>query len=388
MPGPMNFATTAEQDELTAVARDFGRQRLAPYYKQREREGALDRATLRDMGKLGFFGVSMPESSGGLGLDCVTAGLVLEELCAADYNIGQLMVTVSLAATILDRHGDPEVVGPWLRKVLAGETIPAIALTEPRGGSDAASLVVRARRVGDSYILDGEKTSISFATQAEVAVVWARTGQPGSGARGISAFLVPLSLSGVTTGEFEDIGGRAAGRGWVHLDGVTVPADHLIGAEHQGFVQVMQGFDYSRALIGLQCLAVARQSLEETWAAAAQRQSFGKTLTAHQGVSFPLAEAETHIHACRLMCLETLWRKDQGLSHTAQAAMCKWWGPKLAFEVVQTCLLINGHAGYSAELPYEQRLRDVLGLQIGDGTAQIMKMVIAREKIGRDAVAR
>jgi cyclohexanecarboxyl-CoA dehydrogenase len=169
------------------------------------------------------------------------------------------------------------------------------------------------------------------------------------------------------------------------LDGVRVPASHRLGAEGSGFVQVMQGFDYSRALIGLQCLAVARQSLDETWRSAAERSSMGKPLTAHQGVSFPLAEAETYVESCRLLCLRTLWLKDQGLPHTAEAAMCKWWAPKLAFEVVQQCLLIHGHGAYSAELPFEQRLRDVLGLQIGDGTAQIMKLVIARQKAGREA---
>jgi len=246
---------------------------------------------------------------------------------------------------------------------------------------------VRAKRDGDEYVLDGEKTSTTFATQAGFAIVWARTGPRDSGAGGISAFLVPLDLPGVTTSEFEDLGGRCAGRGSLFLDGVRVPVSHLLGQENRGFVQVMQGFDYSRALIGLQCLAVAKQSLEETWASAASRESFGKPLTSHQGVSFPLAEAETHVHACRLMCLQTLWLKDRGLPHTAEAAMCKWWGPKLAFEVVQTCLLINGHGAYSTEMPYEQRLRDVLGLQIGDGTAQIMKLVIARQKAGRGAVS-
>ena len=194
-----------------------------------------------------------------------------------------------------------------------------------------------------------------------------------------------MDAAGITTSEFEDLGGRAAGRGSMVLDGVRVPASHRLGAEGAGFVQVMQGFDYSRALIGLQCLAVARQSLDETWRSAAERSSFGKPLTAHQGVSFPLAEAETYLEACRLLCLRTLWLKDQGLPHTAEAAMCKWWAPKLAFDVVHQCLLINGHGAYSAEMPYEQRLRDVLGLQIGDGTAQIMKLVIARQKAGREA---
>ena len=383
----MDFSTTPEQDALVETARRFADQRLAPFYKQREREGAFDRATLREMGGLGFFGVEMPEEYGGLGLDCVTAGLVLEALCAADYNIGQLLVTISLAGAILAQHGQAAVVGPWLTGMLAGKTLPAIALTEPGGGSDAANLVLRANRHGDEYVLAGEKTSITFATQAGFAIVWARTGPPASGAAGISAFLVPLDLPGVTTREFEDLGGRCAGRGSLFLDEVRIPASHLLGEENRGFVQVMQGFDYSRALIGLQCLAVARQSLQETWASAAARESFGKPLTAHQGVSFPLAEAETHVHACRLLCLQALWLKDRGLPHTAEAAMCKWWGPKLAFEVVQTCLLINGHGAYTTEMPYEQRLRDVLGLQIGDGTAQIMKLVIARERAGRDALS-
>jgi cyclohexanecarboxyl-CoA dehydrogenase len=387
MTGPLNFSISADQEALVNVARGFGERRLAPYYKQREQEGAFDRATLRAMGGLGLFGVELPEEYGGLGLDCTTAGLVLEAICRSDYNIGQLMVTISLTGAIMARHGDPGVVAPWLRGVLAGEMVPAIALTEPGGGSDAANLTLRATRDGDTYVLDGEKTSTSFAAQAEFAIVGARTGPPSSGARGISAFLVPLDLPGIKTSEFDDFGGRCAGRGSVHFDGVAIPATHLIGRENEGFIQVMQGFDYSRALIGLQCLAVARQSLDETWLSTAERTSFGKPLIANQGVSFPLAEAETQVEACRLLCLKTLWLKDQGMPHTAEAAMCKWWGPKLAFDTVQTCLLLNGHGAYTEEMPYAQRLRDVLGLQIGDGTAQIMKLVIARHKVGRSAVS-
>jgi cyclohexanecarboxyl-CoA dehydrogenase len=385
MPTSLNFSISDDQQQLVDAAQQFGERRLAPFYKQREREGAFDRTTLLEMGRLGFFGVELSEEYGGLGSDCTTAGLVLEALCRSDYNVGQLMVTMALAGVILSRHGDPDVVKPWLTGMAAGEIIPAIALTEPSGGSDAANLSVKARREGGHYVLDGEKTSTSFATQAGFAVVWARTG--GAGARGISAFLVPVATPGVTTSAFEDLGGRAAGRGTMHFDAVVVPASHLLGEEDRGFVQVMQGFDYSRALIGLQCLAVARQSLDETWLSAADRQSMGKPLTAHQGVSFPLAEAETHVEAARLLCLKTLWLKDQGLPHTAEAAMCKWWAPKLAFETIQTCLLIHGHYAYTEELPFEQRLRDVLGLQIGDGTAQIMKLVIARHKAGRSASA-
>lgn len=383
----MDFRTTQEQDELAESARQFGRRRLAPFYKQREREEAFDRDTLREMGDMGFFGVGLPEEFGGLGLDSMSAGLVIEALCESDYNIGQLCVTMSLAGSILAKHADPGIAGPWLKGMIAGEQLPAIGLTEPGAGSDAGRLSMKARRDGEYFVLNGEKNSVTFAKQAAFSIIWARTGTPESGSRGISAFLVPLDLPGIEASEWEDLGGRAAGRGTLYFTDVRIPASHLIGEENRGFVQVMQGFDYSRALIGLQCLAVARASLEETWESAAQRESFGKPLTAHQGVAFPLAEAETMLHACRLLCLETLWRKDNGLSHTAEAAMCKWWAPKLAFEVVHTCLLTNGHGGYSTEMPYEQRLRDVLGLQIGDGTAQIMKLVIARHKAGRAATA-
>lgn len=382
MSASLNFSISADQEALAKTARRFGEQHLAPFYKQREREGAFDRQTLCRMGELGLFCVELPERYGGLGLDCVTAGLVLEALCGSDYNIGQLMVTMSLTGAILSRHGQPEIVEPYLKGIVEGRVIPAIALTEPGGGSDAANLRLRARRDGDTYVLEGEKTSTSFATQAGFAVVWARTGPPGSGARGISAFLVPLDTPGITTSEFDDLGGRCAGRGSVHFDHVVIPATHLIGERGKGFVQVMQGFDYSRALIGLQCLAVARQSLDETWQSIAERESFGQPLSVNQGVTFPLAEAETQLEACRLLCLKTLWLKDQTQPHTAEAAMCKWWGPKLAFDIVGTCLLVNGHSAYTAELPYEQRLRDVLGLQIGDGTAQIMKLIIARHKVG------
>lgn len=374
----MDFAISDQQAHLVEAARSYAAGRIAPYYQQREAEGAFDRATLAEMGKLGLFGIELPEEAGGLGQDALTAGLVLEALSAADYNLGYIPVTVSLVGQILHRYGRPEVVTPYLRGMTAGELIPNIALTEPAAGSDAASLSLKARKVGPDYVLSGEKTSISMATQADLTVVLARTGTPESKAHGVSAFLVPLDQPSISRGTFTDHGGRSTGRGTIHFDDTVVPADHLIGDENVAFAQVMSGFDYSRALIGLQCLAVARQSLDETWRYAGERETFGQPLTEHQGVTFPLAEAETQYAGARLLCLQTLWLKDRGLAHTTEAAMCKWWAPKVAYDAVLACLLTHGHSGYSNELPFEQRLRDLLGLQIGDGTAQIMKMVIAR----------
>jgi len=146
----------------------------------------------------------------------------------------------------------------------------------------------------------------------------------------------------------------------------------------------MAGFDFSRALIGLQCVGAAQQTVEETWRYVGTRMAFDQPIGKNQGVAFPLAEAETLLAAARLLCHQTLWLKDAGLPHTAQAAMCKWWAPKTAYDVIGQCLLLHGQYGYRTELPVEQRLRDVLGLQIGDGTAQIMKLVIARHYLGRE----
>jgi cyclohexanecarboxyl-CoA dehydrogenase len=180
------------------------------------------------------------------------------------------------------------------------------------------------------------------------------------------------------------MGTTAGGQGSAHFDGVRIPADCLLGEEGRGFTQVMQGFDFSRALIGLQCIGCAQQTVDETWEHVSTREAFDSPLSKNQGVSFPLAEAETLLTAARLLCYQTLWLKDAGLPHTSQAAMSKWWAPKTAYDVITTCLLLHGQYGYRTELPLEQRLRDVLGLQIGDGTAQIMKLVIARQRLGRE----
>ncbi|MFO1305056.1 MAG: cyclohexanecarboxyl-CoA dehydrogenase [Burkholderiales bacterium] len=375
-------------DDLVALgehARRFATERVAPGYQERDTTRVLDRTLMREMGALGFIAPELPEAYGGQGLGCLAAGVIHEEIARADISISYINLLASLTGQILSEHGRPEVAQPWLSKLTRGEALLAIALTEPRGGSDAANLRLRVQRDGDAYVIDGEKTSISAADQADATVVFGRTGPVEAGARGVTALLVPMELPGITTSRFDCHGQRAIGRGSIFFDKVRVPLDHRLGEENQGFVQVMQGFDFSRALIGLQVLAVARAALDETWAYVAQREAFGKPLSAFQGVSHPLADFDTQVEAARLLCLQALWLKDKGAPHGAEAAMCKWWAPKLAYDAVHQCLLCFGHGGYDRGL-MEQRLRDVLGFQIGDGTAQIMRTIIARTRAGRDAV--
>ncbi|MBM3555152.1 MAG: cyclohexanecarboxyl-CoA dehydrogenase [Alphaproteobacteria bacterium] len=382
----MDFALTEDQAEIVKSAERFARERLAPDYMKREAEGSLDRALMREMGRLGLVAPDVPEALGGHGLDGLTAGLITEAIAHGDFNVSYVQLVNGLMGQLVARHAAPDIARHWLPRLVGGEVIIGIGLTEPRGGSDAANLTVRAEKSGNGWVLSGEKTSISFSDQMDAMILFARTGKPEAKARGVSAFFVPMDSKGIAKTRFRDLGTRPVGRGSVFFDGVKVPAENLMGEENKGFGQVMAGFDYSRALIGLQCLAAARASVDESWRYVKEREAFGSPLAQYQGVTFPLAEAETWIEAARLLCYKTLWLRDRKRPHTAEAAMCKWWAPKTAVDVIHQCLLTHGHFGYAMDLPHQQRLRDVIGLEIGDGTAQIMKLVIAREKIGAIAV--
>ena len=381
----MNPYLNEDLQALGEHAERFAQGRVAPGFLERDQTRVLDRALMREMGQMGFIAPELPEAVGGQGMGSLAAGVIHEAIAKADLSISYINLLASLNGQILAQHGQPEVARPWLERLTQGEALLAIALTEPRGGSDAANLRLRVERVGDEYVINGEKTSISAADQADAVVVFGRTGSIDSGAHGVTALLVPCDVPGLTRNRFDCHGQRAIGRGSLFFENVRVPVDHRLGDENKGFVQVMQGFDFSRALIGLQVLSVARASLEESWEYAAQREAFGQPLTAFQGVSHPLADFDTQVTAARLLCLQALWLKAHDLPHSAEAAMCKWWAPKLAYDAIHQCLLTHGHGGYDRGI-MEQRLRDVLGFQIGDGTAQIMKTVIARTRAGRKAV--
>ncbi|MFU8862493.1 MAG: acyl-CoA dehydrogenase family protein [Rhodobacterales bacterium] len=378
---------TEELDQIRDLARKFAQDRVAPGYLAREKAGTFDMELVREMGALGLIGPELPEDFGGMGAEYLYSGAIIEEIGKADFTLGYVPLLASLNGHILATFAQKHIAAEWLPKLTAGELMLAIALTEPKGGSDAANLGLKMERVGDHYVLNGEKTSISANQIAKGVITFARTGRPEDKARGVSAILVPLDAPGITTSKFSNMGQNSVGHGSIWFDNVKVPADHLLGDEGKGFAQVMQGFDFSRSLIGLQALGAARASLDETWAYIGERRAFGKPLGAFQGVTHQLADFDTKVEAARLMSYNALWLKDRGLPHTAEAAMTKWWPPLLAYEAIHTCLLIHGHAGYSDTLPFQQRLRDVLGLHIGDGTAHIMKNIIARERAGREATA-
>ncbi len=381
----MDLAFSPEQDELVRTLRQFARRELAPHSAQWDKTGEFPWEAWRRMGELGLLGLRVPAAYGGQEADFLTFGIAMEEIGRGDFSCTYGIQLAGLAGEILGRSGSDAIKTRWLPPTASGEAVVALALTEPGAGSDAANLACRAERDGDGYVITGEKSGISLGMAAQAAVVFART-DPAGRARGVTAFLVPLDRPGVSRSPLRDMGTRAIGRAVLAFDQVRLPASHRLGEEGTGFYQVMQGFDYNRIGIALACLGVAQQSVEETMVYVKERRAFGRALARFEGVSFAIAEAATHLEACRWLCYRALWLADQGRPYTKESAMTKWWGPRLAVDTIHQCLLLHGHYGYTDELPFEQRMRDVIGLEIGDGAAEVMKMVVARELMGRESL--
>jgi cyclohexanecarboxyl-CoA dehydrogenase len=377
----VDFTLSAEQEAYRREVRTFAERELAPHYQSDDRAARMRPELPRLMASIGVTGLRIPERFGGAEADAVTTGMVAEELSRADINACYLLLVTALNSDIIVGNATDEQMARWLPGIADGTAVSALGLTEPGQGSDAANLSLRAERDGEGWRLVGEKTSISMGMVADTAVVFARTGGPGP--RGISAFYVDLNDDRVARSALDDVGGRAIGRASLYFDSLPVGASELIGQEGGGFVSVMQGFDYSRAIIGLMAVGLAQASLDDALEYARTRETFGQTIGRHQGVAFPLMECATYLTGARHVCYEALWRKDQGLDHAVQSNMVKWWAPKIAMEVAHQSLLTFGHAGWSTDNPQGQRMRDVLGLQIGDGTAQIAKLVMARHLLGR-----
>ena len=378
----MDFTFSEDQLLLQQTLRQYAKDKLMPNYARWDRGETIPRALIKEVAELGVFGLRVPERFGGLMADYVTCGLMSEELSRGDFNYSLYVQLGLIASELLTDFAAPEVQEEWLPRHATGDAVIAFGLTEPSAGSDAARIVTRAERVGDDYVITGEKASITFAGYADACIVFARTGA--EGARGISAFLVPLDAPGVTRQPYFAAGERLTQRGSLFFDGVRVPARNRMGAEGKGFYQAMIAFDFNRAVIALACIGAAQQSLDETIDYTKGREVFGKPLATFEGVAFQVAEHLTLLESVRVLAYKCLWLKDQGRKHTKEAAMVKWLGPKAAADAIHACMILHGHYGYNMESPLEQRWRDVVGLEIGDGTPEIMKGIVAREAFGRE----
>jgi cyclohexanecarboxyl-CoA dehydrogenase len=382
----MDFGLTEEQQAVRDAVRGFARKHLSSGYLERARRAEFPWEEHRQVAKLGVLGLlAGPEWGGEEKPDYTLCGLAMEELAYADFNVSNCVLPPLIITAILSQHASRRVQEQWIPGLVDGTHMVALGLTEPGSGSDAAAMRTHATRVDGGWRLNGEKTSITGVPFVNGAVVFARTDRE-RGAGGISAFMVPMDATGVTMTLIRDPGFLPVGRGSISLVDVEVPDDALIGELGDGFRVVMRNFDFTRPLLALTAIGCAQASLDETVEHVRQREAFGSTLSRFEGISFPLAEHATHLDLARLVCYRALWKRTQNLPHTADAAMAKWIGPLAGTRAIHDCLLTFGHYGYACEYPHEQRLRDAMAVEIADGTAQIQKIIIARELFGRDFV--
>jgi cyclohexanecarboxyl-CoA dehydrogenase len=380
----MHFEFNDEQLALRDMVRRFTEKEIAPYYTQWDREKKYPRHLHKKIGDLGLIGMSVPAEKGGVEASYVTEGMVCEEVSRGDCSLTMSTFVVGHLAAEIVAQGSEKLRKEFLEPFIAGDKIPAFAITEPGSGTDAVAMKATAVKKGNSYILNGEKAGITAMMDADYAMVFAKTDPAAAGARGISCFIVPTDYPGVTLQSYEDMGVRSVARGSIFMDDVEVPDYYLIGKEGTGFVMGMQGFDISRILLALEAISPAMVSLDETIEYTKQRNAFGRPIATFEGVSFPIVEHISMLEAVRLLCYQGLWLRDQGKSSTKIAGMVKWMAPRFATNAIRDCLVLHGHPGYTNEFPLEQRLRDVLAIEIADGTSQVSKLVALREIFGRE----
>lgn len=378
----MEFAFSADQEELARRTSSFAAEKVAPHRRDSDLRGTYRPGLLTDLAEEGLFSLNIPLEHGGRGLGATSVGIALEELAAADLSVCFPVLNAALIGGVLAANGTEKQVSRWLPAIAQGDSIVALALTEPGRGTDAASIGLRAERSGDDWVLTGEKTSIMAAVYATHALVFARTGGPGP--RGVTAFYVSLDDERVSRSPQSDLGCRSGGRGSIVFDRLRIASDAVVGEPGSGFVEVMRGFGVSRALIALMAIAVGRAALDEAVTYAGRREAFGQPIGRFQSVAFPLVEHTTLLHAARLVAYEALCLADRGEDPRVAANMAKWWAPTVAADATHQALLTLGHFGWSEEGPVAQRLRDVIGLQLADGTAAATKLTVARRLLGRE----
>ncbi|KQM65532.1 acyl-CoA dehydrogenase [Sphingomonas sp. Leaf17] len=371
-------------DALIDTVRRFVADRLRPLEAEVEAADAIPDAVIAEMKDLGLFGLSIAEEYGGLALTMSEEARVAIELGRTTPAFRSSFGTnVGIGSQGLVMAGTPEQKAEWLPRIASGAIITSFALTEPDVGSDSGSVKTRAVRDGDVYRLSGTKRYITNADKADLFTVMARTGDE-TGARGVSAFLVPRTLAGVSIGEPEKkMGQKGAKVADVIFDDVAVPAANRLGVEGEGFKIAMRVLDRGRLHISAVCVGVAERLIADCVAYATTRTQFGKPIADHQLIQGMIADSKTEALVARAMVLETAAAKDAGKDVVMESAAAKYFASEMVGRVADRAVQIFGGAGYISDYGIERLYRDVRLFRIYEGTSQIQQVIIARETIKR-----
>ena len=369
-----------EQVMVQDMARDFAKNELAPHGERWDHEGWIDDAVIAQMGELGLLGMVVPEEWGGASVDYVSYALAVEEISAGDGAVGAIMsIHNSVGCGPILKYGTDAQKEKWLTELAAGRVIGCFCLTEPQAGSEANNLKTRAVLKEGFWTLNGSKQFVSNGKRAKLAIVFAVT-DPDLGKKGISAFLVPTNTPGFIVNRVEKkLGIRGSDTCAITLDNCVIPEENMLGPRGKGLAIALSNLEGGRIGIAAQALGIARAAFESALKYSKERIQFGAPLIDHQSVANFLADMQTQINAARLLILQAASMKERGLPCLSEASQAKLFASEVASKVCNLCVQIHGGYGYIEDFPAERYLRDAKLCEIGEGTSEIQRLLIARQ---------
>ena len=374
------FVLTEEQEHLRREIREFAAQEIAPYMAAWDEASEFPLAAVKKLGAMGLMGVIIPQEFGGAGLGYVDYVLAIEELSAVDGSVGLTMAAHnSLGTNHIFLAGNEAQKRKYVPRLATGEWLAAWALTEPGSGSDASSARTTAMKKGDRYVLNGNKTFITNGRYADVVVVIAITDRSKE-THGLSAFVIEKGTKGFKAGKKENkLGLRASDTSELIFEDCEIPAENLLGAEGEGFIDAMRVLDGGRISIAALSLGIARGALDAALKYVKERRQFGKAIAEFQGIQWKLADMATELDAARLLTQRAAVLKDAGRKVTRESSMAKLFASEVAVHICNEAVQLLGGYGFIKDYPVEKFYRDVKLCTIGEGTSEIQRMVIARE---------
>ena len=380
----MDFELSNRQKAIRMAAREFAEGELAPVGKDCESKGEFPRDLIKKAAQLGFVGVFIKKEYGGLGLGSLEDTIIHEEFWRAEPGLGQVFSQTTFGAKELVLFGTEEQKKKYLSPLVKGEWVMGFSITEPEAGSDAASVITRAEKVGEEYVINGNKAMISNGTEAQFVLVYCLTNpEETSKTRRHSILIVETDRPGYKADRIHGkMGLHASDTANIYFNNVKVPKDNLVGVEGNGFVQLMKFLDHSRVAVAADGVGLAQGAIEQAINYVKKRKQFGHTIASFQVTQFKIAEMATLIETARNLAYKASWALDRGTPDTQVSAMAKWWACNVAVKVVDEALQLHGGYGYLDDYPIERFYRAAKLLEIYEGTKEIQKMTIGSRILG------